>query len=100
MGLAVRDGPAAVEFAWFLALGTFAGITLDDVLKEAAASMGERHDAAALEMALLATFAAFGWKMALEAAVTRDVARRATAQETLISWTDRIRRALEVWSPI
>lgn len=91
--------PPAVEFAWFLALGTFTGVTLDEVSEEAIAAMGDRHDPLALELALVGSFAAFGWKMALEASVGGDDIKRAASRGVLEWWTQRVGRALDVWPP-
>lgn len=91
--------PPAIEFTWFLALGTFAGITLGEALDEAIAAMGDRHDPLALELALVGSFAAFGWKMALEASVGGDGRRKTASRGVLEWWTQRVRQALDVWSP-
>ncbi len=99
--LATR-GPAALEYASFLANFRWrAGPDPDAIVDDIRAACGERHDERALRLALLATFANYGWLHADRAAAHPDAVRRPQEQACLDWWVACARHALETaWSPI
>jgi hypothetical protein len=100
-GLATQ-APAALEFTMFLT-GAWSRVaaTREQILDDARAAGGEHHDERALQLALLATFANFGWNKALDAVEHPDPAIRARETAELTWWVERARHTLETtWSPI
>ncbi|HET7489325.1 MAG TPA: hypothetical protein VFJ85_15445 [Acidimicrobiales bacterium] len=92
--------PAAVEWGWYLAIS--AGrieATREEILDDVRAAEGERHDAAALQAALLGAFLQLGWNKALDAHEHPDPAVRAREEEDLAWWVRKARGALDAWPP-
>jgi hypothetical protein len=87
--------PAAVDVAWFL-LHTAWRIdaTREELLEDFAAAEGERHTAAALDLALLGGLATYGWLLGHSAVIHPDPAERAWARDELGWWSERARRGL------
>jgi hypothetical protein len=94
-------GPAAVDFAWYLAANaTRISATHDELLEDFRSLYNERHDEDCLRLALLGALVQLGWNKALEAVdnVDEGVRRREVAH--LQWWVARAREGLDVWSPI
>jgi aminoglycoside phosphotransferase (APT) family kinase protein len=99
---AATNGPAALEVTAFLANCRWhAGPDADEVIADARAAAGERHDERALQLAFLATFANYGWLHADGAVNKPDPERRRLEQVCFDWWIDRVRHALDsTWSPV
>jgi hypothetical protein len=95
------QGPAALDVAAFLAtVGWRAGTPPDALLAEVQVAAGEEWDARALELALLATFVAYGWLHADRLLLRDDPAHRDREQPYWEWWIARIRHVLETtWAP-
>ena len=94
-------GPAALEVAAFLANFRWrVGSDPETILADARAAAGARHDERALGLALLATFANYGW-LFVERAVAHPVRERRPWERVHLDWwVGRIREALATaWSP-
>ena len=94
-------GPAALEVAAFLANFRWrVGPDPEAVLADARAAAGGRHDERALRLALLATFANYGWLFA-ERAVAHPIRERRPRERVHLDWwVGHVRRALgTAWSP-
>jgi hypothetical protein len=92
--------PPAVEWAWYLAINASridAG--RDELLADARAAAGERHDEGALRLALLGGLVQLGWDKALQASEHPDAAVRAREADDLAWWVRHARSALEAWPP-
>lgn len=90
--------PPAVELAWYLAINASridAG--KDELLDDARAVAGARHDEGALRLALLGGLVQLGWDKALQASEHPDAAVRAREADDLAWWVGRSRAALEAW---
>ncbi len=87
--------PPAVELAWQLAINASridAG--KDELLADARAAAGERHDEDALRLALLGGLVQLGWDKALQASEHPDADVRAREADDLAWWVRRARSAL------
>jgi hypothetical protein len=92
--------PAAVEWAWYLAINASRiDATREQLLDDARAVAGEHHDEAALRLALLGGLVQLGWDKALQATEDPDPERRAWESDDLAWWFRQARLALEAWSP-
>jgi hypothetical protein len=92
--------PPAVETAWYLAINASRiDASREEVLADARAAEGERHDEDASRLALLGGLVQLGWDKALHATGHPDPATRAREAADLAWWTARAREALERWSP-
>jgi hypothetical protein len=92
--------PPAVETAWYLAINwSRIDASREQVLEDARAAEGERHDQDAERLALLGGLVQLGWDKALHATGHPDPAIRAREAGDLAWWIARARDALEVWSP-
>jgi len=93
--------PPAVEWAWYLAINASRiDATRDQVLDDARAAGGARHDEAALRLALLGAVAQLGWDKALQASDDPDPRRRAAEADDLAWWCLQARLTLATWSPL
>ena len=94
-------GPAALEFASFLANFRWrVGPDPNLIVADIRAACGERHDERSLQLAMLAAFVSYAWLPTDHAAAHPDPLRRAQEQACLDWWIDRARAALEmVWAP-
>lgn len=90
--------PAAVDFAWFLAVnGARIDATHDELLADVEAAAGTGHDGDAMRLALLGALAQLGWEKALRATEAVDAAVRHREREGLAWWSARAREALQAW---
>ena len=94
--------PAAVEWAWYLAINASrVDATREEVLDDARAVAGGHHDEVALRLALLGGLAQLGWDKALQATEDPDPERRAWEAGDLAWWCDQARLTLDhTWSPL
>jgi hypothetical protein len=87
--------PAAVELAWFLLhVAWRVDAPREALLDDFAATEGERHTPAALDLALLGGLATYGWLLGHSAVIHPDPAERAWARGELAWWSERARRGL------
>ena len=92
--------PPAVETTWYLAINASRiDATREQVLDDARAAEGERHDEDAMRLALLGGLVQLGWDKSLHATGHPDPAIREREAADLAWWTARARDALEHWSP-
>jgi hypothetical protein len=92
--------PAAVDYAWFLAInGASIDATHDELLDDVRRVTGADHDEDALHLALLGSLSQLGWEKALGATEATDEAVRRRERDGLAWWTTRAREGLEVWGP-
>ena len=88
--------PAAVDFAWFLAINAASiDATHDDLLADIRAAGGADHDEHALRLALLGALAQLGWEKALGATDSRDERVCLRERAGLAWWSARVREAIE-----
>lgn len=99
-GLAT-SAPPALEFTMFLT-GAWSSIeaTREQLIADFCAASGELHDERALHLAFLATFSMFGWNKAFDVVEGDDEDVRAMERGELDWWVQRVREALEAWSPV
>jgi hypothetical protein len=91
--------PAAVDFAWFLAVnGARIDATHDELLADVEAAAGTGHDGDTMRLALLGALAQLGWEKALRATEAVDAAVRHREREGLAWWSARAREALQAWA--
>jgi hypothetical protein len=91
--------PAAVDFAWFLAInGACIDATHDELVDDVRRAAGGDHDDVALRLALLGALAQLGWEKALGATDAVDEAVRRREREGLVWWSARAREGLDVWA--
>jgi hypothetical protein len=89
--------PAAVDFAWFLAVNAASiDATQDDLLADIRAAGGADHDEDALRLALLGALAQLGWEKALGATDSPDERVCQRERAGLVWWSARVREAIEV----
>ena len=94
-------GPPEVDFAWYLAHNASRiDASPADLVADFREAEGDRHDPRALDLALLGELAHWGWKWALVATTSRRPEAAAAAGAELDWWVHRVRRALEMWSPV
>jgi Phosphotransferase enzyme family len=92
--------PPAAELTWYLAINwSRIDASREQVVDDFRAAEGDRHDEAALRLALLGGLLQLGWDKVLAATGHPDPAVRAREAADLAWWTARARDALEVWSP-
>ncbi|HLZ36924.1 MAG TPA: hypothetical protein VKP64_04030 [Mycobacteriales bacterium] len=90
--------PAAVDFAWFLAVnGACIDATHDELVDDVCRATGGDHDDEALRLALLGGLAQLGWEKALGATDAPDETVRRREREGLVWWSARAREGIEVW---
>lgn len=90
--------PAAVDYAWFLAVnGASIDARPDEVLEDVRRAQGDAHDEEAMRLALLGALAQLGWEKALGATGVADEGVRRRERDGLDWWTARAREGLEVW---
>jgi thiamine kinase-like enzyme len=88
-------GPPALEIARFLPSGLVrSDLNPDWFLAEYRALSGNRFDAEALVLSLLATLAWYGWRKALDAVETADPKRKVQEVASLSWWCDAADRGL------
>lgn len=88
-------GPPALEIARFLPSGLVrSDLDPDWFLAEYRALSGNRFDAEALSLSLLATLAWYGWRKALDAAATVNPKHRAQEIASLAWWCDAANRGI------
>jgi hypothetical protein len=93
--------PAAVDFAWFIAVnGAAIDASHDELLADARDAAGADHDEDALRLALLGALAQLGWEKALGATGAADDAARRRERAGLVWWSTRAREGLEVWAAL
>jgi hypothetical protein len=91
--------PAAVDFAWFVAINAASvHASHDELLDDVRHAAGPDHDEEALRVALLGALAQLGWEKAL-GATGANATVRARERAGLAWWSARVREALEVWAP-
>ncbi len=89
--------PAAVDFAWFVAVnGAAIDASQDELLADARSAAGADHDEEALRLALLGALAQLGWEKALGATEAADEGVRRRERDGLDWWSARAREGLEV----
>jgi hypothetical protein len=89
--------PAAVDFAWFLAINAASiDATHDDLLADIRAAGGADHDENALRLALLGALGQLGWEKALGATDSRDERVCQRERAGLAWWSARVHEAIEV----
>lgn len=99
-GALTAIAPPAVEWCEYLAIDVqCVDATHDEFLDDIRAAEGPRHDAVALQLALLGELAFIGWNKALDL-VEGDDELRARQRADLDWWVAAVRSALELWSPI
>lgn len=92
-------GPAAVDFAWFLAInGACIDASHDELVADLRRIVGREHDEEALRLALLGALAQLGWDKALGATDAADEAVRRREREGLLWWSARAKEGMEVWA--
>jgi len=90
-------GPPTLDIARFLPSGLrIAAVDRDWLIDEYARVAGDRYDAVAMRLALLATLVWFGWSKSLDAAEHPDPTRRAVEVNGLAWWCARAADALEL----
>ena len=90
--------PAAVDFAWYVAINAAAlGVDHDQLLYDVRLAAGH-HDETALGLALLGVLAQLGWEKAL-GATSDDIGTREREEIGLAWWIAQARRSLHKWSP-
>lgn len=96
-GTLTTSAPAAVDYAWYLAINAAAiGENLDHLLGDIRSALGERN-AEALGLALIGALAQLGWEKAL-GATADDPDTRRRERAGLSWWTRQVRAALETSS--
>jgi aminoglycoside phosphotransferase (APT) family kinase protein len=91
--------PAAVDYAWFLAVnGACIEASHDELLDDVRRVAGE-HDEEAMRLALLGSLSQLGWEKALGATDASEEAVRRRELDGLAWWAARAREGLDVWGP-
>lgn len=94
-------GPAATDFAWYLIISaTRIDAPRDQIVEDYRMVSGDAFDPRALELALIGALLFLGWNKAIDIVDNPDPALRAQERADLDWWIARVRRALEVWSPV
>jgi hypothetical protein len=97
----VGRGPPAVDFGWYLNISASRiDATREQIIDDYRELSGERFDPYALELAVIASLLFLGWNKAIDIVENPDPAIRVQERADLDWWIDRVRRALEVWSPL
>ena len=74
--------------------------TREDVIADFREVSGDRFDARALELSVIAALFFLGWNKALDIVENPDPAIRVQERADLDWWVARVRAALETWSPM
>ena len=94
------NAPPAVDFAWYLVISASRiAATREDVIADFREVSGDRFDARALELSVIAALFFLGWNKALDIVENPDPAIRVQERADLDWWVARVRAALETWSP-
>jgi hypothetical protein len=97
-GTLTTCAPAAVDYAWYLAINAAAiGQPHDRLLDDVRVALGDR-DAEAMGLALLGALAQLGWEKAL-GATSDDQSTQHRERAGLTWWVAQARAALNSWSP-
>jgi hypothetical protein len=95
------NAPPAVDFAWYLVISASRiAATREDVIADFREVSGDRFDARALELSVIAALFFLGWNKALDIVENPDPAIRVQERADLDWWVARVRAALETWSPM
>ena len=98
-GLATRGHPV-VDLAWYMVHDVWRiEATHDEVVEDFRCALGERDEALAVELGMIAGLVMYGWIFGHSAVVHPDPREREWARAELSWWVPRVRRALESWSP-
>lgn len=94
-GTQTGRAPAAVEWAWYLAIGgNWIDARREDVLDDCRAASGVHHDEEALDLALLGAFLQLGWNKAFDAFTSPDPAHRASERADFDWWLATVEAVL------
>lgn len=97
----VGVGPPSIDFGWYLIIS--AGridATREQITGDFREISGDLFDPVALELGLLSALLFLGWNKAIDILENPDPAIRAQERADLDWWIDRVRTALETWSPV
>ena len=99
-GERVGMAPPAVELAWFIGFDAKRlNITRDEIVDMFRELYGDRYEERTLQLALIGGLVHLGAHIGLGFLSADDDAKRAAAEEDCAWWTEKVTRALEVWSP-
>jgi hypothetical protein len=94
-------GPPSVDIAWYLIISASRiKASREQVLDDYREIAGERYDTEAMELGLIGALLRLGWNKALDIIENPDENVRRQERSDLDWWVKRVRRALEVWSPV
>ena len=97
----VGKAPPSVDFGWYLIISASRiDATREQLIDDFREVSGDRLDAYALEMGLISALVFLGWNKAIDIIENPDPAIRVQERADLDWWIDRVRTALEVWSPV
>jgi aminoglycoside phosphotransferase (APT) family kinase protein len=95
------QGHPVVDFFWSICHNAWRiDATHDELVEDFRRARGERDDARAVELGVIAGLVMYGWVFGHSATYHPDPAERAWARGELDWWEARTRRALETWSPL
>lgn len=95
------NGPPSIDFGWYLVISASrVAATREEIIDDFREISGDRFDAFALELGMISALLSLGWNKAIDIVEHPDLATRAQERADLDWWIARVRRALEVWSPV
>jgi aminoglycoside phosphotransferase (APT) family kinase protein len=94
-------GTPAAEVSWYLIISASRiGASREQVIDDYRAIAGDTFDERMWDVACLFALVALGWNKAIDIVDGGDDALRAQERADLDWWVNRVRSALETWSPV